>query len=152
VGYVHPRNLRLVTEFAGVLSNMSASTHNFDNSVTFKLVLSANKAAVREIFPEFYPDSTGIFCSLLQVCGTWNVRSMYKAGSLRAVPEEISKFKLDLVGVQKFRWDGGGTEPAGEYIFFCGKGNETYEIDSGFFFVNKRIMSAFKKVEFVSDT
>jgi hypothetical protein len=32
--------------------------------------------------------------------GTWNVRSMYRAGSLRAVAEEISKYKLDLVGVQ----------------------------------------------------
>jgi ACT domain-containing protein len=32
--------------------------------------------------------------------GTWNVRSMYRAGSLRAVVEEISKYKLDLVGVQ----------------------------------------------------
>jgi hypothetical protein len=45
--------------------------------------------------------------------GTWNVR----AGSLRAVAEEISKYKLDLVGVQEVRWEGGGTEPTGEYTF-----------------------------------
>jgi hypothetical protein len=31
--------------------------------------------------------------------GTWIIRSMYKAGSLRAVGEGISKYKLDLVGV-----------------------------------------------------
>jgi hypothetical protein len=42
---------------------------------------------------------------------TWNVRRMYRARSLRTVAEEISKYKLDLVGVQKVRWDGGGTEP-----------------------------------------
>jgi exonuclease III len=42
---------------------------------------------------------------------TWNVRSIYKAGSLRTVAEEISKYKSDLVGVQEVRWDGGGTEP-----------------------------------------
>jgi hypothetical protein len=41
--------------------------------------------------------------------GTWNVRSMYSAGSLRVVVGEISKYKLDLVGVQ-VRWDRGGTE------------------------------------------
>jgi hypothetical protein len=41
--------------------------------------------------------------------GTWNVRSMYRAGSLRAVAEVISKYKLDLVGVEEVRWDGGGT-------------------------------------------
>jgi hypothetical protein len=33
--------------------------------------------------------------------GTWNVRSMYRAGLLRAVAEEMSKYKLDLVGVQE---------------------------------------------------
>jgi exonuclease III len=48
--------------------------------------------------------------------GTWNVRSMYTAGSLLTVAKEISKYKLDLVGVQEVRWDRGGTEPAGEYI------------------------------------
>jgi hypothetical protein len=31
---------------------------------------------------------------------TWNVGSMYRAGSLRAVAEAITKYKLDLVGVQ----------------------------------------------------
>jgi hypothetical protein len=46
---------------------------------------------------------------------------MYRAGSLRAVGEEISKYKLDLVGVQEVRWDGGGTERAGEYTFFMEK-------------------------------
>jgi hypothetical protein len=46
--------------------------------------------------------------------GTWNVKSIYRPGSLRTVAEEISKCKLDLVGVQDVRWDGGGTEPAGE--------------------------------------
>jgi exonuclease III len=54
--------------------------------------------------------------------GTWNVRSMYRAGSLRAVAEEISKYNLDLVGVQEVRWDGGGTEPAGQYTFSMERG------------------------------
>jgi exonuclease III len=42
--------------------------------------------------------------------GTWNVRSMYRAVSLRVVGEEISKYKSDFLGVQDVRWDGGGTE------------------------------------------
>jgi hypothetical protein len=82
--------------------------------------------------------------------GTWNVRSMYRAGSLRVAGEEISKYKLDLVGVQEVRWDGGGTERAGKHKFFYGKGNENNELGRGFF-VHKIIISAVKKVEFVSD-
>jgi exonuclease III len=59
--------------------------------------------------------------------GTWNVRSMYRAGSLRTVMEEVLKYKLDLVGVQEVRWDGSGTEPADQYTFFYGKGNQNHE-------------------------
>jgi hypothetical protein len=40
--------------------------------------------------------------------GTWNVRSLYREGSLVTVSKELSKHKLDLVGVQ-VRWEGGGT-------------------------------------------
>jgi hypothetical protein len=46
--------------------------------------------------------------------GTWNVRTLHRLGSLVAVLKELSKYKLDLVGVQDVRWKGGGTEPAGE--------------------------------------
>jgi hypothetical protein len=28
------------------------------------------------------------------------------------------EYKLDLVGVQGVTWEGGGTEPEGEYTFF----------------------------------
>jgi hypothetical protein len=75
--------------------------------------------------------------------GTWNIRSLYRAGSLMTVSRELVSYTLDLVGVQEVRWEGGGPEPAGEYTFFYGKGNENYELGTRFI-VHKRIISAFK--------
>ncbi|PNF32154.1 hypothetical protein B7P43_G00700 [Cryptotermes secundus] len=46
--------------------------------------------------------------------GTWNVRCTYRSDSLKAVAEEISNYKLDLVGIQEVRWGRGGIEPVGE--------------------------------------
>jgi len=59
------------------------------------------------------------------VLSTWNVRSLYRVGSNRAVARELTRYKLDLVGVQEVRWDKGGTVRTGAYNFFYGKGNES---------------------------
>jgi hypothetical protein len=35
--------------------------------------------------------------------GTWNVRGLYRVGSLMTAVKEMSQYKLDLVGVQEVR-------------------------------------------------
>ncbi len=50
-------------------------------------------------------------------CGTWNVTSLYRVGSLTAAARELGRYKLDLVGVQEIMWDKGGTVRAGDYNF-----------------------------------
>jgi hypothetical protein len=62
------------------------------------------------------------------VLGTWDVRSLYRAGSLMAVARELARYKLDLVGVQEVTWDKEGTVKAGDYNFFYGKGNENHQL------------------------
>ena len=41
--------------------------------------------------------------------GTWNVRSLYRAGSIMVAARELARYKLDVVDVQEVRWDKGGT-------------------------------------------
>jgi exonuclease III len=51
--------------------------------------------------------------------GTWNVRSLYGAGSFTAAARKLARYKLDLVGVQDVRRDKGGIVRGGRgYKFF----------------------------------
>jgi exonuclease III len=68
--------------------------------------------------------------------GTWNVRSLYRSGSLKRVSRELAKYKLDLVGVQEVRWDKCATEPAGDYTFFYVNANADHHLGTGFFVHN----------------
>ena len=77
--------------------------------------------------------------------GTWNVRSPYRAGSLKATARELARYKLDVVGVQEVRWDKEGTVMAGDYNFFYGKGNENHQLGTGLF-MHHRLVSAVKRI------
>jgi exonuclease III len=81
--------------------------------------------------------------------GTWNVRSLYKAGSLQTAASELAKYNLNLVTIQEVRWVEGGSQPTDDYTFSHGNGNANHDLGTGFF-VHKGNISAVK-VEFTGD-
>jgi hypothetical protein len=82
--------------------------------------------------------------------GIWNVRSLYRIGSLKTVARELGKCKLDLVGVQEVRSGKGGTERAEDFTFFYVEGNGNHQLEARFL-VHNRIVLAVRRVEFISD-
>ena len=61
---------------------------------------------------------------------------------------ELARYKLDLVGVHGVRWNKGGILRAGNYILLKRKRKSSVR---NRIFLHHRILSAVKKVEFVSD-
>jgi len=62
--------------------------------------------------------------------GTLHVRRQYRADSITAAAR-------DLVGVQEVGWDKEGTVKAGDCNFFYGKGNEKYQLGTGFLYTTE---------------
>lgn len=48
--------------------------------------------------------------------------------SLKTVLRDLTTYALDLMGVQRVRWDNGGSEPAEDYTSFNGKENENHQL------------------------
>jgi hypothetical protein len=82
--------------------------------------------------------------------GTWNVKSLYRIGSLKTVARELGKYRLDLVDVQEVRWEKGATERAEGYTIFLWTGEWGSSVRDRIF-GHKRIVSTVRRVEFISD-
>jgi exonuclease III len=72
--------------------------------------------------------------------GTWNVVSLYRAGSPTTAAREMARYKLDLVGVQEISWDKESTVIAGNFIFLHGTGSENINWEQEI--LHHRIVSA----------
>jgi hypothetical protein len=87
---------------------------------------------------------------IVLIFGTSKVRSLYRSGFFTTAARELTRYKLDLVGVQEVRWDKESTIRAGKFNFYCGDVNENQHLETGLL-VYYRVDRADKRVEFVSD-
>ena len=77
--------------------------------------------------------------------GTWNVRTMNKAGKLENLKAEMIKLKVDVIGVSEVRWKGTGDIISGDTRFIY-SGGENAERGVGIL-LNKKIANNVTKVD-----
>jgi hypothetical protein len=53
------------------------------------------------------------------------------------VSRELTRYRLDLVGVQEVIWEGSGTAPLGEYTFFYEMGIRTMNWAQNFMYTRE---------------
>jgi hypothetical protein len=65
--------------------------------------------------------------------GTWNVRSMYRAGSLLTVSKELSKYKLDKLECRRSDGRAVALNLQENTHFSVERGNGNHEVGADFF-------------------
>ena len=49
--------------------------------------------------------------------GTWNVQTLWAAGKLELLKNEMKRFRYDVIGISEVRWTGKGETPNGDFIW-----------------------------------
>ena len=75
--------------------------------------------------------------------GTWNVRGLYRSGSLTAAAaRELARYKLDLVGVQEVTWGKRGHGKCRGLYFFLWKRKRISSIGNRIFCTSHNSISS----------
>jgi hypothetical protein len=65
--------------------------------------------------------------------GTWNVRSLYRSGSMKTATSELAKYKLEPVAAHEVSYDNDTTKQEDNYTLFYGNENANHHLGTGFF-------------------
>jgi hypothetical protein len=49
--------------------------------------------------------------------GTWNVQTLWAAGKLELLRNEMKRFRYDIIGISEVRWAGKGETPNEDFIW-----------------------------------
>ncbi|KAL4084269.1 hypothetical protein QTP88_028094 [Uroleucon formosanum] len=76
--------------------------------------------------------------------GTWNVRTLFKTGSMNCMVREIERYKVKLVALQEIRWSDTGSINTSDTIILYGKCDNQRQLGTGFA-VHKSLVPAIKE-------
>jgi hypothetical protein len=87
--------------------------------------------------------------------GTWDVRGLYRADSVKIVASELAKYNLEPVSTEVVRWVVASQQTTMQFLFiylfiYFVNGNADHHLGTSFF-VHKGIISEVKGVGFISD-
>lgn len=83
--------------------------------------------------------------------GTWNIRTLYKAGALKTLTDTLERYKVQLVALQETRLPGEGCITTGNSsLIYGGITNNKHENGVGFL-VNKKLIPWVKKFRAIND-
>ena len=86
-------------------------------------------------------DGSKIQCCKEQYCiGTWNVRSMNQ-GKLEVVKQEMTRVKVNILGIRELKWTGMGEFNSDDHYFYC-CGQESLRRNGVAIIINKRVQTA----------
>ncbi|KAL4148242.1 hypothetical protein QTP88_002523 [Uroleucon formosanum] len=65
--------------------------------------------------------------------GTWNIRTLFKAGAMEILIDEVKRYKLLIVALQEIKWPGSGSVKSNDtIIFYSGGTSPRHEFGVGF--------------------
>uniref|UniRef100_A0A8D8Q0R7 Craniofacial development protein 2 n=1 Tax=Cacopsylla melanoneura TaxID=428564 RepID=A0A8D8Q0R7_9HEMI len=81
--------------------------------------------------------------------GTWNIRTLYKAGAFDNLLHEARRYNIDLLAIQETRWAGNGDVNKNGYKFIYG-GTDKHELGTGFL-IKTNFENEIKDVKFITN-
>lgn len=83
--------------------------------------------------------------------GTWNLETMFQAGKLQEVADELEKLSMDITAAQEIRWKGARRIDKLKFtLLYSGNQNKQGERGVGIIF-NRKIRKALISFELVND-